>query len=55
MLFWAAKWQAEGKAFFGLIYLPAGLGIGACVGDSELFAHASEQAETENRVVYLPL
>lgn len=52
----AAKRQAEGIAFAGVIYAhQQRVTIGTCVEQLELVAKALEPEELEGRVIYLPL
>ena len=52
----AELWQRQGRDFAGLAFGPAeGVSIGQYVRDLELVAHASEQAEWRNAILYLPL
>ncbi len=52
----AAKRQAEGQAFAGVIYAhQQRITIGTCIEQLELIATALAPEELENRVIYLPL
>ncbi len=52
----AQKRQANGTYFAGVVYShQQGPSVGECVRDLEIIAVASEPAEMENRVEYLPL
>jgi hypothetical protein len=51
----AENWQREGRAFAGLLFgNQLGVMVGTYVRDLELIAKATEQAEWENVVQYLP-
>jgi hypothetical protein len=52
----AERYQREGKPFAGLLFGPAeGASIGQYVRDLELIAKASDSADWQNTVAYLPL
>jgi hypothetical protein len=51
----AEGWQRSGNPFAGLIYAHQRNSIGALVHDLELIAKATESADWQNQVGYLPL
>jgi hypothetical protein len=51
----AARRQAAGQAFAGVVYAHQRVPIGTCVDDLELIARAYDAANMQNRVEYLPL
>ena len=52
----AAHRQRAGRSFAGIIFLRVSdISIGACVSQLEVAAGASEPAEVEGRVSYVPL
>lgn len=52
----AHQWQAEGRAFSGVVFAhQQGISIGQCIDDLELIAECCEPKEVANRVLFLPL